>query len=106
MVIGWLTDHITGISGGAEISDDAFLAAMPDGVRVIYCPPGKRPPPAVSGFVVNNCITYDDCWLEVLTKRPVVRHIHDLWPYGSPLVRRWILDHAALVIGAFSGALA
>jgi len=97
MVIGWLADHI-GITGGAEVSDAAFLAAVPDDVEIVHCPPGKRPPASVSGYVVNNCITYDDRWLEVLAQKPIVRHIHDLWPYGSPLIRRWLLDHAALVL--------
>lgn len=97
MTIGWLADKMS-ITGGAEISDDAFLAAVPDGVEIVYCPPGKRPPANVSAFIVNNCVTYDDCWLEVFKRTLTVRHIHDLWPYGSPTIRRWILDHAALVL--------
>jgi glycosyltransferase involved in cell wall biosynthesis len=94
--VGWLADHI-GIIGGAEISDDAFLAAAPAQVEVVHCPPNKRPPD-VDVFVVNNCVTYGACWLEALREKPVVRHIHDLWPHGSPRLRRWVLDMAQLLI--------
>lgn len=95
--VGWLADHI-GITGGAEISDDAFLAAAPAKVEIVFCPPNKRPSDDIDIFVVNNCITYGDRWGEVLCEKPVVKHIHDLWPHGSPRLRRWILDNAALLI--------
>lgn len=99
MVIAWLADRYTDITGGAELSDDAFLAAAPDGVEVLPWPPSKRPPlERIDAFILNNCIFYGDPWLEMLKQRPVIKHIHDLWPFGSPYVRRWVLDNAALVI--------
>ncbi len=95
--IGWLADHI-GIIGGAEISDDAFLAAAPADVEIVFCPPNKRPSGNIDVFVVNNCVTYGEQWIEVLQEKPIVKHVHDLWPYGSPRLRRWILSKADLVI--------
>ena len=98
-MIAWLADHYTDITGGAELSDSAFVAAAPDGVEVLPWSPGKRPPlERIDGFVLNNCVFYGDPWLEIFKQRPVVKHIHDLWPFGSPYVRRWVLDNAALVV--------
>jgi glycosyltransferase involved in cell wall biosynthesis len=98
VTIGWLADHYTDVVGGAELSDDAFLAGTPEGVEVVCLPPNKRPPDTIDAFVLNNCIFYGDPWMEVFKQRPIVKHIHDLWPFGSPYVRRWVLDNAALVI--------
>jgi len=98
VVIGWLADRYADIRGGAELSDDAFLAGAPEGVEIVCLPPNKRPPDGIDAFILNNCIFYGDPWLEVFKRKPVVKHVHDLWPFGSPYVRRWVLDNAALVI--------
>jgi len=95
--VGWLADRI-GILGGADISDNAFIAGAPQDMEIVFCPPNKRPAPDVDVFVVNNCITYGEQWIKALQEKPVVRHIHDLWPHGSPRLRRWILDDADLII--------
>jgi len=95
--VGWLADSF-GIIGGAEISDSIFIAHASQDVEVVRCPPSKRPPADVDIFVLGNVITYGKRWIEVLETKPVVMHIHDLWPYGSPVLRRWILNNAKLVM--------
>ena len=95
--IGWLSDSLR-VTGGAEISDNAFIDDKPDSVEVVYCEPPRRPPNDIDAFVVNNCLTYDKRWIEVFEQVPVVKHIHDLWPYGDPILRRWILENAAALI--------
>lgn len=95
--IGWLSDTLR-VHGGAEISDNAFIDGRPTGVEIVHCPPQKRPPDDIDIFVVNNCVTYDAKWIECLERVPVVKHCHDLWPYGDPILRRWILEHAAEII--------
>ena len=95
--VGWLADNL-GIIGGAEISDAIFIEQAPEDVEVVRCPPDRRPSTDIDIFVLGNCITYGEQWIEALETKPVVMHIHDLWPYGSPILRRWILDEARLVL--------
>jgi len=49
-------------------------------------------------YVIQNSTTYGDRWIEELCRRPIVRHVRDPWYAGSALLRRWILDNAALLI--------
>lgn len=95
--IGWLQSKI-GIKGGAELSCDTLVQGAPDWAEVVYCPPDKRPPNDIDLYVIQNSTTYGDQWIEELCRRPVIRHIRDPWYAGSAIVRRWLLDNAALLI--------
>lgn len=97
MVIGWLHDDI-GIVGGAERSERALRDATPEWVdAIVLCPPNRRPP-LVDAFVIQNSLTYEAQWIEVLSQVPVIKVIRDGWHTGSLLLRRWILDNARLLI--------
>ena len=95
--IGWLQSKI-GIKGGAELSCDTLVQGAPEWAEVVYCPPDKRPPQNIDVFVIQNSTTYQEQWIEELCRRPVVRHVRDPWYAGSAMLRRWILDNAALLI--------
>ena len=95
--IGWLQSNIS-IQGGAEMSCDTLVKGAPEWAEVIHCPHNKRPPQDLDCFVIQNSTTYSERWIEELCRRPVIRHVRDPWFAGSALLRRWILDNAALMI--------
>jgi len=97
VVIGWLTDNFNSRIGGAELSEWNWMRACPSNISIVYCPPTKRPP-EVDAFYVGNCTKYGGYWFEELAKRPVVKMIHDPWWEGSPVLRRWLLDNADLLM--------
>lgn len=94
--VGWLGDRI--ITGGTEMSCDAFKSAAPDWVtEIVDCPAPRRPPPDIDLFVIESCVTYRAQWAEALEDKPVICRISDQWPFGSPILKRWLLDNAALL---------
>lgn len=95
--IGWLHDDI-GITGGAEISNAELMDVKPDWADVIECPPGRRPPDDIDMFVIVNCITYGERWVEPLRGKPLIKHFRDPWHGGSIGLRRFILDNVDGVI--------
>lgn len=70
--IGWLQDD-PGYVGGAELTALDFLAAAPDDVEIVDCPPHhvKR---GLDAYVVHNCMSYTDA---DRPKGRLVRFIHD-----------------------------
>ena len=95
--VGWLQQDI-GILGGSEMSCSALIQGAPDWAKVIPCPPNKRPSPAVDIFVIQNCVPYDDRWIDPLSQKPVIKHVRDPWYAGNAMLRRWLLDNAKLLI--------
>ena len=95
--IGWLQQRLS-IIGGAEMSTGALIKNAPDWAEVIHCPPNKRPPEDIDCFVIQNSTTYGARWIEELALKPVIRHVRDPWYAGSSVLRRWLLDNAALLI--------
>lgn len=98
--LGWLHDQLD-IVGGAEISGSYLTAPhnVPDGVEVVMCRHDRRPPAGIDAFVLTNVITYDSHhWIEELEGKTVIKHFRDPWHPGDVIFRRWVLDHAALVI--------
>lgn len=95
MVIGWLADKSD--FGGAELSSDVLMKAVPDWAQIVYCPPEKRPPD-VDAFVVMNCYFYDSRWIEELELKPVIKSVRDWWYSGDPVLRRWLLDYSELLL--------
>jgi len=92
--IGWLEDRYNRTVGGAEISQRAFLDAAPDWAEVVYMPARLRPTFEVDAYIVHNSVGYGREWIEYLERAPVIRHIHDLWPWGDCVIRRWLLDNS------------
>lgn len=78
MVVGWLADRGThdGMLGGAEYTAQELLAAKPEGVEVVDCPPGAVTR-GLDVYVVHNCWTYTRQDLRALRDGPVVRFVHD-----------------------------
>ena len=98
MVIGYLHDRGP-ITGGAEMSLQGYLDGAPEWVdELVYCSAHKRPPARIDAFIVHNCTSYGAEWIEELEKKPVIKKMHDVWTYGDPTLRRWILDNARLLI--------
>ena len=96
--IGWLHDDL-GIVGGAELSERALRAGAPDWAEIVLCPPNKRPPEDIQGWVIQHCVSYPSNWIEVLEKgQPIVKQNRDSWWSGSIRLRRWLLDNADLLL--------
>ena len=94
--IGWLKDN-PGFIGGAEVSWSILMQNAPNWVKLIYCPPNKRPPD-VDLFIVQNNVQYDKRWIEELSLKPVIKQIRDPWAVGDSVLRRWLLDNSELLI--------
>lgn len=96
--IGWLADQV-GITGGAEISGSMLLSNAPDWAEVVFCPANRRPPDDIDVWVLQNVVTYQQRWIEPLDNGgKVIKHFRDPWHPGDPIFRRWVLDHARLLI--------
>jgi hypothetical protein len=93
MRVGWLADK-PDHTGGAELTQAEFRAAVPDGVEIVDCVPGHIP--ACDRYVVHNCMQYD---LEDLTmcSGPTFKVWHDVGPWIRPEMRSW-LDANALAV--------
>lgn len=98
MKIGWLADIPAGYIGGAELSSDALLATAPQGLKIIFCPSHKRPPPDIDAWIIQNCVTYDRRWIEALSGKRAIKQVRDYWPHGDAVFRRWLLDNATCLI--------
>lgn len=97
MKIGWLADRL--LVGGTEMSCDTFKAAAPDWVtEIVDCRAQVRPPQDVDLFIVESCVTYLERWTDVLHNKPVICRISDQWPFGSCVLKRWLLNTAHLLI--------
>lgn len=96
VTIGWLADN-PGFIGGTEISSKILIDAIPDWAQIIQCPPDRRPP-QVDAFIIQNCLSYTDRWVEELKEKPVIKQMRDRWHVGSPVLRRWLLDNSQLLI--------
>ena len=95
--IGWLQSNI-GIQGGAELSCVALVQSAPKWAEIVYCRSDRRPPPDMDLYVVQNCTTYGEQWIQELCLKPVVKQIRDPWYAGSAILRRWMLAEAALLL--------
>lgn len=95
--IGWLSDN-PGFVGGAEVSGGELIKAAPADFELVYCPPNKRPPLDVDLYCVQNCVQYDQRWIEALILKPVVKSIRDPYFGGDAVLRNWFLKCADLLI--------
>lgn len=94
MRVGWLADG--GHIGGAELSQAEFLAAAPEDVEVVSCPPGEVVPD-LDRYVIHNCVSYNPEDLEPTGDAPLIRYLHDRWPAGDSWLRDELLERAQLV---------
>lgn len=94
--IGWLADAGK-YEGGAEMAAREAASHAPSGVTVVPCPPDAVRED-VDAYVVNNCTQYTHDAIAFLSRKPVVKIQHDVWPYGDPTLRTWLLKNARLFI--------
>lgn len=96
MRVGWLTDpgNMDGTVGGAELTQQEFRDAAPDGVEVVDCPPGKLQD--CDRYVLHNTVSYslEDIW--VIDKRPMFKYAHDMMPHVRSEVQELIVKNATL----------
>lgn len=98
MRIGYLRDRNSKLIGGAELSADALVAAAPEGVEMLYIPPGTVPETPCDAFVVFNCVQYGADALEFLRDAVVVKRVADFWPHGDAELRAWVLQNARRLV--------
>ena len=85
--VGWLSDRPSYI-GGAELTQAEFLAAAPEGVEIIDCPPcGVQPDCDV--YVLHNCVQYTPTDLANVAG-PAVKYHHDVGPWIPEEIREWL----------------
>lgn len=92
MRVGWLVD-IPDLPGGAELTQDEFRAAAPDGIEIVDCPPGAVDP-TCDLFVVQNCVQYTIEDLNAIGDAPTTKFWHDVGPWLQADVREWLDTHA------------
>lgn len=95
MRIGWLADSGEYI-GGAELTQDEFRKAVPDGIEIIDIPPGE-PNRDVDRVVVQNCVTYGLTDMLALEGKPVVKLWHDVGPWLADGIRGWLDTNATTI---------
>lgn len=90
MRVGWLSDD-AGYVGGAEMTQQEFVLAAPDEVKIVQCPPGgvER---GLDRYVANNVVTYRVEDFDGLER--VTWYHHDLSPFIDPAVRDWLNANA------------
>ena len=98
MRIGYLRDEDTAIIGGAELSADAIVAAAPEGVEMLYVPPGEEPAQPCDAFLVFNCAFYPPETVQIFQGKPVIKKVADFWPHGDDSLRAWLLEFSRRVV--------
>lgn len=88
MKVGWLADD-PGYKGGAELTQQEFRDAAPEGVEVIDCPPGEVVP-GLDRYVAHNVVQYRRPDLDRIGTAPITWFHHDLSPYVDGEVRQWL----------------
>jgi len=90
MRLGWLSDPAS-YRGGAELTQEEFIAAKPEDVEVVPCPPGGVAPD-LDRYVAHNVVMYG---LEDFTGvGEVTWYHHDLSPWIKPEVKAWLDERA------------
>jgi hypothetical protein len=92
--VGWLVDEASYV-GGAELTCKEFLAAKPEHVEIVPCPPGG----VIGGldrYVIQNCVTFTVKDLERADNRRV-KYWHDVGSHVSPEVKTWLARHTVQV---------
>ena len=95
--IGWVADGVGAFRGGAELSSEALVAAAPDWVEIIPCPPDDISTD-VDAYVVLNVVEYSASAIPVFAQRVVIKSVRDMWVEGNDELREWLLDNAAVTV--------
>jgi hypothetical protein len=95
MIVGWIADYPP-YQGGAEIAARRFVRMRPSGIHICQSEPSAVPR-EVDVYVIHNCTQYDTSLIPIISRKPVVKYIHDVWPSGDSELRRWLISHADLI---------
>lgn len=95
MRVGWLVDQ-AGNPGGAELTQDEFRQAAPEGVEIVDCPAGEVASDC-DRYVIHNCVQYTVEDLAAVTGKPAVKFWHDVGPWLQDGVRDWLYTQAQAV---------
>jgi len=97
MRVGWLVDNAD-MTGGAELTQDEFRAAAPDGVEIVDVRPGETQGYGLCDrYVIQNCVQYTAEDVRRLEGVPVTKYWHDVGPHLQPGVREWLDEHATYI---------
>lgn len=96
MRVGWLVDTPQYI-GGAERNAAAFAENCPQSVQIVPCPPDGIVED-VDCYVIHNCTQYTAAILPIISKKPVYKMVHDVWPHGDERLKNWLLANSEVVI--------
>lgn len=91
MRIGWIADQ-PGYIGGAELTQQEFRNAAPDGVEIVDCPTGGVVP-GLDTYCVHNVTRYKPEDFQRISA-PVVWFHHDLSCWIKPGVQEWLDNNA------------
>jgi glycosyltransferase involved in cell wall biosynthesis len=97
MRIGWLADPPDRFTGGAERSAATYAQHAPAWAEVVECHPFKVWPD-VDAYIIHNCTAYTADIISLLSQKPVIKRVYDLWQWGDVSLRQWILNNARLVL--------
>lgn len=86
--VGWLQDP-THYLGGAELTAREFRDAAPEGVEIVYCPPGHVDAD-LDRYIAHNVVHYEAADLHPLRTQPITWFHHDLSPWIKPEVKSWL----------------
>lgn len=95
MKVGWLVDEPTA-PGGAELTQHEFRTAAPGTVEIIDCPAGSVDP-TCDRYVLHNIVQYTLDDLKPLRGKQILKYHHDVGPWITPEVWKWLRRHAVHV---------
>lgn len=92
MRVGWLAD-VADLTGGAELTQAEFRAAVPAGAEIVDCPAGAVDP-TCDVYAIHNCVQYTPTDLRPLARRGrrcrIVKYWHDVGPWLTDDVKAWL----------------
>lgn len=96
MKIGWLADNPP-YKGGAELCAAELLANAPSYVEIVPMA-ANAVHNNVDAFVIHNCTEYGSFIIPILETKPVIKYVHDVWPHGDPILKKWLGMKSALMV--------
>jgi hypothetical protein len=103
MRVAWLADpgNADGSIGGAEMTQQEFRDAAPEGVETVTVSPDEvlttDKLTTCDVACVFNCVFYPEGLIRALSGKRVVRYWNDVAPHGSPKLTLWLLGNATNV---------
>src|SRR5262249_34447202 len=87
-----------GYVGGAELTQDEFAKAAPEGVEIVHCPSGHVDPDC-DRYAIHNCVLYSAEDLKAIEGKPTVKYWNDVVSWVKAEVRQLLDQHARPIGG-------